>query len=101
MACVRNTGSNPVRVALVDAADHRRVVRAGRDTRGSEAGGGSEFFLFNQRSRYPANQKDRATFSLAAGSDSGRVVARYFIAAIDRKSTRLNSSHVKISYAVF
>src|SRR5439155_6516604 len=33
-------GSNPVRVALVDAGDRRRVVRAGRNAGGFEARGG-------------------------------------------------------------
>ena len=41
-------GSNPVRVALVDAGDRRDVVPPGGDIRGFEAGGGPEFFLFNQ-----------------------------------------------------
>src|SRR5690606_39300858 len=38
-----------------------------------------------------------AAADLAAGADQGRGVA----ALANRKSTRLNSSHVKISYAVF
>src|SRR5690625_6972049 len=37
---------------------------------------------------------------LAVGH-SAHVSARGYIAAADRKSTRLNSSHVAISYAVF
>src|SRR5690349_23432961 len=43
------------------------------------------------RPRGMAFSPDRRTFYVAA-SDAGR---------IDRKSTRLNSSHVEISYAVF
>src|SRR5438067_8050806 len=44
--------------------------------------------------------------SLKAGAlHGGHVMAEYILAdaplAIDRKSTRLNSSHVSISYAVF
>src|SRR3712207_8745407 len=31
----------------------------------------------------------------------GRFPVKYYITAIDRKSTRLNSSHANISYAVF
>src|SRR5690606_41252858 len=40
--------------------------------------------------------------SLAVGVPIAAVDAEYFeISSLDRKSTRLNSSHVKISYAVF
>src|SRR3989442_3845377 len=38
---------------------------------------------------------------LPAGQPSTVQVTRYVLAAADRKSTRLNSSHVRISYAVF
>src|SRR2546430_12417884 len=31
----------------------------------------------------------------------GLLLARYFVVGLDRKSTRLNSSHSQISYAVF
>src|SRR5690606_41825915 len=49
--------------------------------------------------------QDRFLLAAAVGernlfSDSNSIVVSSFIAA-DRKSTRLNSSHVKISYAVF
>src|SRR5436309_9416640 len=37
----------------------------------------------------------------ANGTFSSSFSAAYFSASGDRKSTRLNSSHVKISYAVF
>src|SRR3989442_8405402 len=43
----------------------------------------------------------------AAGLKTGRRMADYFnylatqLISVDRKSTRLNSSHVRISYAVF
>src|SRR5690606_40479008 len=39
--------------------------------------------------------------ALEAGLDALRVLQAGAAAAPDRKSTRLNSSHVKISYAVF
>src|SRR5262249_495885 len=45
---ISTAGSNPVRVDLVDARDHRRSTHVGSDTRGSQPGGGSEFFLFNE-----------------------------------------------------
>src|SRR5690349_22257214 len=39
---------------------------------------------------HPARKNSRNSFAVASGASSG-----------DRKSTRLNSSHVEISYAVF
>src|SRR5690606_41912156 len=36
----------------------------------------------------------------AAGRDGPRVLGHHRATSLDRKSTRLNSSHVKISYAV-
>src|SRR5690606_41033362 len=39
--------------------------------------------------------------STEAGTMSTRKAARSGVLAVDRKSTRLNSSHVKTSYAVF
>src|SRR5436309_7161122 len=45
----------------------------------------------------------RARFFVDDRVDQGRLARadRFFHCAADRKSTRLNSSHVKISYAVF
>src|SRR5690606_41422782 len=47
----------------------------------------------------------RGVHALSAGGQPGAELARHGRSAIntvrDRKSTRLNSSHVKISYAVF
>src|SRR5207302_3347975 len=40
-------------------------------------------------------------FAAVELADEGRVYADQLHGALDRKSTRLNSSHVKISYAVF
>src|SRR5439155_24059133 len=63
--------------------------------------------------RITAGQSSSGAFSEAGSSSASRVfaagftlvaVARFlgfFVAASDRKSTRLNSSHVAISYAVF
>src|SRR5690606_41227984 len=42
-----------------------------------------------------------ATLALALGEGDGRGPATDVVVDGDRKSTRLNSSHVKISYAVF
>src|SRR2546430_9147609 len=38
---------------------------------------------------------------MALGADRGKVLALVLRDAVDRKSTRLNSSHSQISYAVF
>src|SRR5690554_7137122 len=38
---------------------------------------------------------------IEASKNMGRSASRQFLATEDRKSTRLNSSHVRISYAVF
>src|SRR5690554_2351044 len=38
---------------------------------------------------------------LVKGASKGEGLGNQFLANIDRKSTRLNSSHVRISYAVF
>src|SRR6202043_2977472 len=38
---------------------------------------------------------------LVSGDRVGQAVVRFTNSGLDRKSTRLNSSHVKISYAVF
>src|SRR5690606_42112409 len=43
----------------------------------------------------------RIGFALALCVNSHRAIRSFMRFAIDRKSTRLNSSHVKISYAVF
>src|SRR5690606_39307728 len=65
----------------------RRPRRRGRPLRGAEPG-------------------TRALRRLTVSGDDGvaeevRVVALGVVEGVDRKSTRLNSSHVKISYAVF
>src|SRR2546430_11390866 len=52
-------------------------------------------FFWNEASSKTGQVKDRA---LANGNDSRTMSS---IAATDRKSTRLNSSHSQISYAVF
>src|SRR6266496_5707127 len=43
----------------------------------------------------------RDTLAAAATTPIGRILAQTATSAEDRKSTRLNSSHVEISYAVF
>src|SRR5690606_41949398 len=47
------------------------------------------------------SRKLRAMNEAATHAENVRLAAAKITAALDRKSTRLNSSHVKISYAVF
>src|SRR5690242_21596004 len=44
-----------------------------------------------------ANKHVQSVTSFTGGGNSGRM----FLVLVDRKSTRLNSSHMSISYAVF
>src|SRR5260221_10723970 len=47
-------------------------------------------------------ERARALVLLVGGTVVGRLAGReLFLSALDRKSTRLNSSHTVISYAVF
>src|SRR5690606_40103706 len=64
----------------------RAVVHAGRDVQYIDHGGGVDAEL-------RADEQ-----CLDADEEAGR---RHQVVERDRKSTRLNSSHVKISYAVF
>src|SRR2546430_9031924 len=66
------------------------------------------FFLMIRRpprsTLFPYTTLFRSSFTAGGSSDkfSGMFVVSYFNQdAIDRKSTRLNSSHSQISYAVF
>src|SRR3712207_7964851 len=50
---------------------------------------------------YVANRADRVKFSKCSYEKFDVLLRKYFGRSIDRKSTRLNSSHANISYAVF
>src|SRR5690606_39972637 len=66
---------------------------------GQEAGGGLSNFYFQFPHDYPRlfGCQDDGANRVALRNDRGDYLGR----KLDRKSTRLNSSHVKISYAVF
>src|SRR6266480_7649404 len=81
-----------VGITLVDARDHLCAVAVGGSARGSQPSGGSEFFLFHERPGNPANQKDRATFSVATRSDSGGIIARHFFGAISRTDSETHTA---------
>ena len=59
------------------AGDHDLVVRPGRALCRSQARSRWKLFLFNQRSRSPAIQKGRATFSFAAAAHPSGVLSDF------------------------
>src|SRR3712207_8336104 len=71
------------------AARPRELVPAGDDVREDDRRGG-------RREEEPAQD----AVDLPGGEVAGALHARH-LRALDRKSTRLNSSHANISYAVF
>src|SRR5581483_11644594 len=81
-----------VRVTLVNARDHRRSAAVGGNARGSQPGGGSEFFLLDERSGYPADQTDRATLSIATGSNSGGIIPRHILPAISGTDSKTHAT---------
>src|SRR5690606_42130065 len=74
---------------LADRDDHRRRLPPARGARARRGGGRDR--AERRLAAAPARRRDRAGCSVPRGDRRGG----------DRKSTRLNSSHVKISYAVF
>src|SRR5699024_11396282 len=62
------------------------------------AGSGGDITIQLQDS--DRNKIEEKTFTIPAGSSSSPVAATLTLDFEDRKSTRLNSSHVSISYAV-
>src|SRR5699024_12014428 len=89
------------RVAVLDQADQPAVCSLGGDVADRDTGGTAG----------EAAIRDQCALTTQAGAlqEGGRVqhllharaTSRAFVAAEDRKSTRLNSSHVSISYAGF
>src|SRR5690606_39541928 len=99
----RTGGTGGSAGALVRSPGHRSAVRPLADTARRRRDPGPrvsvEIGLHQPLGRHPGvdlSGADRGvTEQLLDGADVGSVVEQ------DRKSTRLNSSHVKISYAVF
>src|SRR5690606_41856515 len=79
------------------------LVVADRDDRGSRAGAGQRGQALHREPGHLAadGQDGDVGIALAPGQDVVLVSRLDLIGGRDRKSTRLNSSHVKISYAVF
>src|SRR5436309_14062310 len=85
-------GPIPARVL----AQHRQLVLTDR----SELSQGKDFGVFSPNTWRLADLGAKHAF-LRAGLGWGGMPVGVIKADLDRKSTRLNSSHVKISYAVF
>src|SRR3712207_8914440 len=60
-----------------------------------------EHFLFTGRAGYCQHFSGAMTLLLRMGGVPARVATGFSPGGLDRKSTRLNSSHANISYAVF
>src|SRR3712207_8160038 len=58
-------------------------------------------FHFVQLERIPEALRDLASVGLTSREACGDTVRNVMACHLDRKSTRLNSSHANISYAVF
>src|SRR3712207_8355752 len=63
--------------------------------------GGAGFAMGKKASFIPAGDMDKYLVCNADESEPGTFKDRELMAKKDRKSTRLNSSHANISYAVF
>src|SRR5438067_7364242 len=61
----------------------------------------STLFPYTTLFRSQADGEIMTTLARTEGTVSIRAGAQAFVSTLDRKSTRLNSSHVSISYAVF
>src|SRR3712207_6859682 len=88
----------PPRSTLVPYTTPLRSRRAGRSAAvaaGTHAGGGGGTAAVRRRRRR------RLRVDAAPHAGDGPAAARRRRLAADRKSTRLNSSHANISYAVF
>src|SRR3712207_6966297 len=61
----------------------------------------SLFYLRREREERAAGRDADAALEAAAATSGRAVLISGFTVMVDRKSTRLNSSHANISYAVF
>src|SRR5690606_41665791 len=78
-------------------SNHHINLMGGHEVRYEESQG-----LKHEYFEFPASNFGLKDVSLAGRTERGESEAdRYGLVSGDRKSTRLNSSHVKISYAVF
>src|SRR5690606_40482828 len=102
---VDSTRDEEDRITVTLQVDKGEPVRV-RDWRVEIAGpGGEDKYLQQDLELFQPRQGERFDHAVYEEHKDGitrRLAERgYFDADLDRKSTRLNSSHVKISYAVF
>src|SRR5690606_40941347 len=97
-------GCSSCRVVLsvvVQCFGDHRALPSFPTRRSSDLDAGGAAFC-GWQSRHRSDVERREVGSRYAGRyGRGRGAESYTIGPVDRKSTRLNSSHVKISYAVF
>src|SRR5690554_7656329 len=94
-----DASGDPIGWQLLDAVDSTNAELM-RQLAGSGAGGGIRICIAEQQTS-GKGRRGRAWVSPYAQNIYLSVAAPFSEGAQDRKSTRLNSSHVRISYAVF
>src|SRR5690554_7107454 len=79
------------------------LFRSGLPGVGGSDGGDDDLYPYRTRAtnRARSTAKTRGAAISTAPFTGERIMEKDFGESIDRKSTRLNSSHVRISYAVF
>src|SRR5207302_4428226 len=91
-------GSSDVPAATLPRTGGGRSTRRGADARGRTSHTARDPCLRRSRRRASFGERGRSDKNVSL---EGWALYTCFAERIDRKSTRLNSSHVKISYAVF
>src|SRR5690606_41469525 len=78
----------------------RRVLHSFPTRRSSDLGNAASLLAPSLAKRLVSSKSSSGGFSAVSSSRKVATVSRRSADRVDRKSTRLNSSHVKISYAV-
>src|SRR3989442_11468910 len=92
----RNPAHSLSGVLLVDACTPRRSIFFFFNDTAT-----TEIYTLSLHDALPIYSNRKRCASLRSGPDGAHLHRGSFIGSEDRKSTRLNSSHVRISYAVF
>src|SRR3712207_7095385 len=77
------------------------LLRPGDVQRGVDQGVRRAVWRQRQRGERCARRAPRDERAVSGGTELERIRRRQLVPVVDRKSTRLNSSHANISYAVF
>src|SRR5690625_6204012 len=91
-------GINPVEGALANDIERVRELRVEKGSRNPRV---AELAALAREHRIAVQQASRGELDRLSGKARHQGVAARYEVPQDRKSTRLNSSHVAISYAVF